>query len=182
MNATVGRRTVGRRTVSPVVLALAALVAGACAAAGGAGSTSGPNLSSATAPATGPTATPTLAAATPPDATLVAEGGDPVRGQLGSFTWTDSGSDSPWLPGAPIAVGAGETLTVGLVPAGVIASWGARYVPAAQDSAAGAVALVEGPGANEFAAPPPGIWTVEVRVEFPAGVGSASYYWRLEVR
>ena len=39
------------------------------------------------------------------------EGGDPVTGSLGSFTWGDGGSDSPWLPGGEIAVGTGEQLT-----------------------------------------------------------------------
>ena len=48
----------------------------------------------------------------PPAASLAVEGGDPVTGQLGTFTWGDGGSDSPWLPGAPIAVGTGEQLTV----------------------------------------------------------------------
>ena len=48
----------------------------------------------------------------PPDATLAADGGDGVAGQLGSYTWRGAGSDSPWLPGTPIAVGAGEPLTV----------------------------------------------------------------------
>ena len=31
-----------------------------------------------------------------------------MAGALGSFTWGDGGSDSPWLPGAPIAVGVGR--------------------------------------------------------------------------
>ena len=60
-----------------------------------------------------PTASPTRRRI-PPDASLAAEGGDPVPGQLGTFTWAGGGSDSPWLPGTPITVGAGESLTVTL--------------------------------------------------------------------
>ena len=48
----------------------------------------------------------------PPVASLAAEGGDPVAGSLGSFTWGDGGSDSPWLAGAPITAGSGEQFTV----------------------------------------------------------------------
>ena len=48
-----------------------------------------------------PPARPSRSRAEPPAATLAVEGGDPVAGQLGSFTWNGGGSDSPWLPGAP---------------------------------------------------------------------------------
>src|SRR6266576_2728071 len=47
-----------------------------------------------------------VAAGQPPSAALAADGGDPVVGQLGTYTWLDGGSDSPWLPGTTIAVGA----------------------------------------------------------------------------
>ena len=59
-------------------------------------------------PAPPPTGDPTrrpstavagVVSAEPPAATLAAEGGDPVAGQLGSYTWAGGGSDSPWLPG-----------------------------------------------------------------------------------
>ena len=92
----------------------------------------GPSLGAATpAPTRGVTAPPADTA--PPAATLVAEGGDPVVGQLGTYAWRDGGSDSPWLPGAPIAVGAGEPLSLSLEPATGIASWRARSVPASAD-------------------------------------------------
>jgi hypothetical protein len=125
---------------------------------------------------------PTLAGLdAPPEATLAAEGGDPVMGQLGSFSWLETGSASPWLPGAPISVGAGEPLTVALVPAGDVAAWRARYVPAAAGDPVGAVALGEGGGDPAFTAPRAGSWTVEVVVEFALGVGEASYFWWLQV-
>ena len=43
--------------------------------------------------------------ADPPVASIGVEGGDPVVGQLGTYAWAGGGSSSPWLPGAPIAVG-----------------------------------------------------------------------------
>ena len=117
----------------------------------------------------------------PPDALLAAEGGDPVAGQLGTYLWFEVGSDSPWLPGAPLAVGAGEPLTVDLRPDGEIASWSARYVPANADGPDGATSLGNGAGSPAFAAPGGGTWTVELFVEFAAGVGNARYFWRLQV-
>jgi hypothetical protein len=117
----------------------------------------------------------------PPDALLAAEGGDPVAGQLGTFLWFQTGSDSPWLPGAPLAVGAGEPLTVDLQPDGDIASWAARYSPAAVAGPDGAASLGDGTGSPAFAAPRRGTWTVELFVEFAAGAGNAHYFWRLQV-
>ena len=140
----------------------------------------GPSPGAATpAPTRGVTAPPADTA--PPAATLVAEGGDPVVGQLGTYAWRDGGSDSPWLPGAPIAVGAGEPLSLSLEPATGIASWRARSVPASADGPDGAASLGEGSGSPAFAAPGAGTWTIEVHVVFDAGLGDASYFWRLDV-
>jgi hypothetical protein len=116
----------------------------------------------------------------PPEAALAAEGGDPVVGQLGSYTWGDGGSDSPWLGGSPVRVGAGESLTLTLDPAVGIASWRARYVPADATDPAGAISLGEGTGPPSFPAPAGGPWTVEVAVDFAEGQGTASYFWRLD--
>jgi hypothetical protein len=118
----------------------------------------------------------------PPDALLAAEGGDPVLGQLGSYVWLETGSDAPWLPGAPITVGAGEPLSVRFEPDGAVAGWRARYVPAGQTDPQGAQSLGEGIGAPAFPAPTGGSWTAEVTVDFGPDVGSASYFWRLDVR
>jgi hypothetical protein len=140
-----------------------------------------PSASSAEAPS--PTAEPagTDAAEGPPAAQLAAEGGDPVTGQLGTYIWGDGGSDSPWLPGARIAVGAGEPLTVTFRSSAAVATWRARSVPSSADGPAGARLLGEGTGGPAFGAPPAGSWTVEVHVVFDGGVGDASYFWRLEV-
>ena len=102
-------------------------------------------------------------------------------GQLGTYIWRDGGSDSPWLRGAPIAVGAGEPLSLSLEPATGIASWRARSVPASADGPDGAASLGEGSGSPAFAAPGAGTWTIEVHVVFDDGLGDASYFWRLDV-
>ena len=135
-----------------------------------------------TAPAVAIGPSPTVAGRdAPPDAFLAAEGGDPVAGQLGTFVWFETGSDSPWLPGFPLTVGAGEPLTVRLVPDDGVLAWTARFVPAAVTGPDGAMSLGEGSGSARFAAPGPGTWTVEVFTEFGAGAGNAHYFWRLEV-
>lgn len=147
-----------------------------------------PSVPAVTAPASrpgltasaGPSASP--AADAPPDATLAAEGGDPVVGQLGSFTWADGGSDSPWLPGAPLTVGAGEPLTVDLADGVAVATWTSRRVPAGTTDGAGAVGLGGGPPPATFAAPGPGSWSVQVDITFAGGLGAAVYYWLLTVR
>ena len=134
--------------------------------------------------AVGPTATAPASspAAGPPQATLAAEGGDPVIGQLGSFTWADGGSDSPWLPGTPIVVGVGEPLTVALADAVGIATWSAKRVSAGTTDGARAIELGGGPSPATFAAPGPGSWSVQVDVTFAGGLGAAVYYWQVTVR
>lgn len=178
------------RASSLLVLVVAALTVAACTG----GSTPPPTAAVTPAPSqsvAAPTAvaTPSAVAASagsptapalPPAASLAAEGGDPVVGQLGSFTWGDGGSDSPWLPGAPIAVGAGEPLSVTLADETAVATWTAVRAPAASTSGAGATAAGEGSGAIGFAVAEPGRWTVAVTIGFVRG-GSATYYWRLDV-
>ena len=132
-----------------------------------------------------PNAVPTSeasAAAGPPTAALAVEGGDPVDGQLGSYVWGDGGSDSPWLHGAPITVGAREPLTVAVRRDQPIASWSARFVVATADGPEGATVLGQGSAQPRFPAPSPGSWTVEVHVVFVDAAGNASYFWQLTVQ
>jgi hypothetical protein len=129
-----------------------------------------------------PTGSPAGADA-PPGASLSAEGGDPVAGQLGAYTWAGGGSDSPWLPGSPIAVGAGEPLTVRLDGAAVVADWTATRVPSGTSDGSGAVALATAEGEPiRFIAPAAGSWSVQVQVRFDGGSDGAAYYWLLDVR
>lgn len=121
----------------------------------------------------------------PPDALLAAEGGDPVAGEIGSYTWLNAGSDSPWLPGNPITVGAGETLTVTIEPAVNLEQWTAsREVWQVLPGGGPTVGVGQGgPGQPiTFTAPPAGTWALDVSVWFTGGRGSAAYYWKLEVR
>ena len=156
-------------------------------------STSAPTVATTMASTEAPTATPSELTVTPdppaaslgepPRATLAAEGGDAVAGSLGSFTWGDGGSDSPWLPGAPISVGAGELLTVTLPTDAPIEHWLAKRVAAATLDGVGAVSLGNGAGPPIiFKAPPAGAWSVQVDVTFGDDLGSATYYWAVNVR
>jgi len=126
-------------------------------------------------------ADPSRVANGPPVARLSAEGGDPLTGLLGTYTWGDGGSDSPWLSGAAIAVGAGEPLSAAFDPVVAVESWRARSVPSTADGPDGASVLGQGGGDPTFAAPVAGSWTVEVHVVFASGAGDASYFWRLDV-
>jgi hypothetical protein len=143
-----------------------------------------PTLAASPPPGTAPipVASPSIPSAEPPPATLAAEGGDGVAGQLGSFTWNGGGSDSPWLPGTPVDVGAGEPLTVTVADGVAVSDWSARRVPAGSANGIGAVALGGGPAPVTFRAPGPGSWSVQVLVRFADELGSASYYWQLTVR
>jgi hypothetical protein len=186
------RPTTYRRRLITAIQCLLAVVLTACTS--GAGQSPGdpvPTAPPASTPATTVTPVPTVTAtgstetepapAGPPSARLSADGGDPVVGQLGTYIWAEGGSDSPWLPGAPIAVGAGEPLTVTLDPAVAVESWRARSVPSTADGPDGASILGAGGGDPSFAAPSAGSWTVEVHVVFAGGAGDANYFWRLEV-
>ena len=117
----------------------------------------------------------------PPAARLTVEGGDPVEGQLGTYTWANGGSDSPWLPGAPIAAATGEPLTVAFDPPVGVAAWRALIVPAGADGPAGGRVIGEGSGTPRVEAPEPGSWTLEIQVTFAASMGAASYAWALTV-
>ena len=181
------------RRGAPAIL-LAVLLAGACASgAPSATTTAGPTATvapppSAAGPSVGavpspsPAGSPSEASSEPPPASMAAEGGDPVVGQLGTFTWGDGGSDSPWLPGAPVTVGHGEPLTLSIGGGVGVESWSAARVPGGTTNGAGAVALGSGAGAVAFAAPGTGTWSIHVTVQFAGGRGSASYYWLVTVR
>ena len=116
----------------------------------------------------------------PPVASLRVEGGDPVTGQLGTYSWAGGGSSSPWLPGAPIAVASGERMTVSVLPVVVITDWTARLAPAADADGAQAVVIGSGTGLPVMDVPGPGAWTLAVTVRF-GEFGSATYAWRLDV-
>ena len=128
------------------------------------------------------TPSPSTLPATPPAATLAVEGGEPVAGQLGSYTWDGGGSDSPWLPGTAITVGSGERLTGAIDPDVAVAAWSARRVAAGTADGAGAVSLGDGASPIAFDAPAAGHWSIQLTVGYADELGSAVYYWDVTVR
>jgi hypothetical protein len=140
----------------------------------------GPPVATPASSAVVPTAS-LAAAAEPPAASLVADGGDPVVGQLGTFTWANGGSAAPWLPGAPLMVGAVEPLTLSVDRGVPIAEWRARVTGSDATDPSGAAGLGAGAGQPRFEAPVAGTWILEVQVVFAGGLGTASYFWGLTV-
>ncbi len=118
----------------------------------------------------------------PPAASIAVEGGDAVVGQLGSFGWKNGGSDGPWLDGSPIHVGAGEQLVLALAEPVAIDTWQVSRVPPGSRDGIGSIGMAEGSGEPvTFVAPPSGSWSVSVNVLFADNLGSAAYYWLVEV-
>ncbi len=179
------------RPVLAVFVVLVVLVVAACTGAAPTVTPTGtssptPTTPLSASPVTKPSTTPDAPAPSlgePPQATLAAEGGDPVAGALGSFTWGDGGSDSPWLAGAPVTVASGEPLTVRLSAGIPVTEWTARRVAAGTPDGLGAIAIATG-GATPIAFPAPGrgTWSTQVVVTFGDGLGSAAYYWAITVQ
>lgn len=131
-------------------------------------------------PARSSTAEPGMAE--PPAASIAVEGGDPVIGQLGTFTWENGGSGAPWLDGSAMHVGPGERFALTLADPLEIAEWSvSRVIPGNRDGT-GALAMDEGSGWPVlFDAPPSGAWSVQVKVRFANDLGDALYYWMIAV-
>lgn len=119
---------------------------------------------------------------TPPDAVLSVEGGDPVEGQLGTYVWAGGGSDSPWLPGSPVAAATGEVLSLTLSPDLDVSAWSAVLAPASSPDGSGRLEAGggTGPGTVTIQTPDPGAWTLAVTIRF-GDLGSATWFWRLDV-
>ena len=124
--------------------------------------------------------------AEPPAALSRGRGRRPGRpGSSGSFTWDDGGSDSPWLPGTPITVGAGERLTVtARQPDRRDRQLGRSPRPGRDDRTAPARSrLGDGALARSRSRPAgTGTWSVQLTVQFADDLGSATYYWQVTVR
>ena len=115
----------------------------------------------------------------PPAAVLSIAAGPPVAGSLGSYTFRGTGSDSPWLPGTPIAVPAtGGAARVLLDPPVGIASWRARRAPPGDTTGAATTAIASGSGPIAFNLDGRA-GTLVVLVEFADNQGSAAWFWRL---
>ena len=117
----------------------------------------------------------------PPAALMSVEGGDPVPGDVGGYTWQQSGQSAPWLPGNPIHVGSLETLRVVLDDPVGIDRWTASRVRS-ENLDGGAIPIGEGSGDRiVFPAPPPGHWSIYVGIWFADNQGDAAYFWAAEV-
>ena len=174
--------TIARMTAVARWSVIATFVVGqaACSSAPGASTDPSPVTVTPVVATPAPSATPVPIVRSPPIGTLTGEGGDPVAGQLGTYTWDGGGSDSPWLPGAPIAAARGEVLRMTLLPDITVADWSAVIAPAANGDERGALNVGAGPGPIQIVAPAPGAWTLAVTVR-GEGRGSATWFWRLDV-
>jgi len=118
----------------------------------------------------------------PPAASIAVEGGDPVVAQLGTFTWKNGGSDAPWLDGSATHIGAGERLFMTLAEPIALNEWSVSRVSPGNRDGIGAVPIADGQGGVvTFQAPPIGSWSVQVRVGFAGNLGTALYYWLIDV-
>lgn len=176
-----------------VLIAVVATAVGCTASttpsASQAAETPSPRSEVATTPPVAPTQTPSATASaggagveTPPDAALAVEGGDPVEGQLGTYIWAGGGSDSPWLPGAPVAAVTGEVLLLTLSPDLAASEWSAVLARASSPDGSGRfeVGAGAGPGPVTIQTPDAGAWTLALTIRF-GDLGSATWFWRLDV-
>ena len=207
-----------RVRVRALVAALAAAVVAGCSGSPASADTGPPSLlptpATATPPAASPTPAPTealasVAAPSPaetgpvesspeltlpsgPPAAVLNVAGRSVTGDLGTFTWsqggTEFGSHAPWLPGEDAgAVAPGARVQVAFDPALRVRSWSLRVAPAGRQGES-TMALASGSGAPVAAdvALEAGVWEIELSVELGSsgddrGRGSATYHWRVAV-
>ncbi len=143
-----------------------------------------------TRPSPSPATSPADPPADPPGAVLSAGGIQPIEGEIGSYTFDESGSDGPWLPATalrPVSIRAGAAISIRLRPGGRITSWVARISPASDEQGEIQEGLARGGSGGEgarvirFAGPERGSWVLMVEVTYARGRGSGAYYWRLEV-
>lgn len=124
--------------------------------------------------------------ALPPAGILLTAAGDEIRGILGSWTFENSGSDSPWLSAAGlpgVRAVAGSRLRVRLAGGQPIGAWSARAAAATDTRGERPIDM----GAREVSEPPldeltldvlpPGRWVLAVRLELADGRGDVTCYW-----
>jgi hypothetical protein len=166
------------RLASASRAALVISVVAACAA---------PTAPAASQPAPLPTASPTPAPATsepvptslqPPNALLAVGGGRPTVGALGTYTWLGTGSDAPWLRGAPVKLPPGGAATVALEPPVALTSWSLKKTKPGDTDGSTARPIASGTGAVTFTVPSDG-GTILLTVDFAANAGTANYFWAL---
>jgi hypothetical protein len=145
-------------------------------------------VSTGTPPGTPQTGTPdTTAPDEVPGAELSVDGGEPIPGELGTYVYGERGSDAPWLPATaldPVAAAPGAALEVKLSGGLGLAGGRAIFAAAADTEGTqprGLEATSDGQRLR-LVGPPAGSWVLSVEVDYPDGLGSGAYFWRLEVR
>jgi hypothetical protein len=173
-------RARGAGSFGLAILVLVAMAACAAPAATPAASPAAiPSPSAVPSPAGVVSPSPNSAEPQPPSALLSVAAGAAVAGSLGGYTFRGTGSDSPWLPGTPIAVPAtGGAARVLLDPPVGIASWRARRAPPGDTTGASATAIASGSGPIAFSLDGRA-GTLVVLVEFADNQGSAAWYWKV---
>ena len=122
-----------------------------------------------------------------PGAELSVAGGGTVPGKLGSYVYDQRGSDAPWFPASalePVAAPVGAALEVNLSGGLGIAGGRARVAAAADTEGSqprGLEATTDGRRLS-LVGPSAGSWVLSVEIDYPDGLGSGAYFWRLEVR
>lgn len=123
----------------------------------------------------------------PPEAVLREPDGAEAPGEVGSYAFDGAGSDSPWLPaGALTSVDVERGSRLEIVVAGdlPIETWTVVAAAALDRDAERLVPVGEGSGPDAsivIDAPDVGAWVVQAQIGF-GPIGSATYYWLLEVR
>jgi hypothetical protein len=130
----------------------------------------------------GPPASGTGAAPGLPSAALDGPVGNPVNGDLGTYTWDGFASEAPWVvAGPPLAAAPGSALWVSFgatAPLDWRAAWarvvgGVAGTPVGAAYGAGGAAAIRAPGTA-------GAWSLRVTASFGAG-RNATWYWRVAV-
>jgi hypothetical protein len=141
-----------------------------------------PERSTGEPPATASTTPRPDAPSAPPSALLADADEVPVAGTLGSYTWGNGGSDSPWIiVGVDRAATGTGPWTMSFEPEVPVESWVAAWA-AIRDGRPGRVEGYEqgATGPIMLTGPTgPGPWTLKVEVRVVGG-GSAVYFWRLK--
>ena len=146
--------------------------------------TAAPGATPSAAVAAEPTPVPTAPLSEPPQALLVGETlpGEPAVGDLGSWTWGETGSDAPWIVSGRGAVARpGTPVGVTFSPIVTPPSWVVRWAPITAGGAGDVASASEGTGEVEFAVPDAaGAWSLQLDARFGTG-HSATWYWRVDV-
>ncbi len=119
----------------------------------------------------------------PPAALLAGAAGEPVAGDLGTFSWDGLVSDAPWIVGsARDSATAGAALAVRFDPTLAVFSWRARWATVAKGQPGTPVAGGSGgdPAINLAAPGDAGTWSLQLSVTF-SPERSATWYWQIRV-